>query len=147
MSQAPQPPRKTLARNEKGLFFTTMALLCILTAYNLMWLSWMVMTLVFDQRIEAFGIDVYNTFSAGSTLEFSLVAIVTAGWGIALVLGLLQSRMSIIAALTATAGHLMLWLSIIDNPYYSGFGGLIILPLEFLISIGLVLLIRAGRLR
>jgi hypothetical protein len=59
---------------------------------------------------------------------------------------LFQNRLSTLIALAATAGHLMLWLSIIDNPYYSGFGGLIIVPLEFLILIGLVLLTRAGRL-
>ena len=146
MGDARQHPLRTASNNEKGLFFTTMALLGILTAYNLMWLSWMVMTLVFDQRIEAFGIDVYNTFSAGSTVEITLVVAVTASWAVALLLGLFQNRLSTRIALAATAGHLMLWLSIIDNPYYSGFGCLIIVPLEFLILIGLVLLARAGRL-
>lgn len=147
MKDTPRQPGNHAPHPERGLFIATLALLVILLAYCLLWSSWMVMTLVFDVRVEAFGFDVYNTFSAGTPFEYTMVAIVSAAWAATLLLVLMHNRLSIAPAITATICHAMLWLSIVDNPYYSGFGGLIILPIEFLTLAGLVLLMRAEHLR
>lgn len=112
-----------------------------LMLYSLAWTAAVFAVLLWDARITIFRMDIYNAVQNANAFNVTLLAGIAAWMTAAFLLLLLRNRWAAAAASAGVAMHLVLWIRLIVNPYYTAIPGYVVLPME-IVLVALVLLLQ-----
>ena len=129
------------------IYWLTLAVIALLAIYGMGWLSMFLAVRFGGWTAGPFGLDPINIIEhAGPGIQllfFAILACVVA----ASILLICKHRFAVYVIATGMSLHLVVWFMLLENPYFSGRPGYIVLPLEGVLLAMSMMLKRRGLLR
>lgn len=129
------------------LYWLTFGLTGALMVYALAWGAIIAAIIGWNARITVFGADIYNALQSATRFDIVLIGLVIAAASASFILTAFRSGWAAVGMTAMAAFHLVLWIRLIANPYYSASPGYLLIPLEIVGIVLMLLLVRRGVLR